>query len=260
MIDFDSEKPHFSELSAAEFSRILRENSALEEYALNVLQAYAFLTHDICAEYLDKVENWDFHALPYDEPRILGCGTQTWGRGGREDYSLPMPTRYLWEGLDEAKAQQAVIDQKRVQLAEEERITQETKKKELELIARTFRAGGKMNPCPQHEQISCLYVFVRKDIPLADQLVQSSHACLEAGRAFLPPPHTNVVLLAVENETSLLKALEDIVPIKYEVFFEPDPIDDGSKNSMGYTAACTEPISGDQKRLFRKFKMWKAPI
>ena len=100
-------------------------------------------------------------------------------------------------------------------------------------------------------------MFVRKDIPLADQIVQVGHSCMEAGTTFQPPPHTNMVLLAVEDETALLKALESISPVRYEVFFEPDPIDDSSKGSMGYTAACTEPISGDKRRLFRKFRMWK---
>jgi hypothetical protein len=101
-------------------------------------------------------------------------------------------------------------------------------------------------------------VFVRTDIPLADQIVQAGHACIEAGRAFKPPPHTNMVLLAMADEEAITKALASISPVRYEVFWEPDPAFDG-KGSMGYTAACTEPVSGDARRLFRKFKMWREP-
>lgn len=39
--------------------------------------------------------------------------------------------------------------------------------------------------------------------------------------------------------------------IQIAVFYEPD-------YNMGYTAAATEPIAADQRRLFKKFRLWTA--
>lgn len=48
------------------------------------------------------------------------------------------------------------------------------------------------------------YVFVRKDIPLADQLVQVGHVCLEAGSSFGPASGTPfMVLLEVKDSEHL---------------------------------------------------------
>jgi hypothetical protein len=35
-------------------------------------------------------------------------------------------------------------------------------------------------------------------------------------------------------------------------FYEPD-------DGLGYTAACTEPITGLNRRLFRRIPLWRAP-
>jgi len=38
--------------------------------------------------------------------------------------------------------------------------------------------------------------------------------------------------------------------IDHHMFYEPD-------YDTGYTAICTEPIYGDARKLFRKYKLWK---
>ena len=97
-----------------------------------------------------------------------------------------------------------------------------------------------------------MYVLVRTDIPLADQIVQLGHACLEAGRRFKQPEiPCNLVVLKVGSEAGLRCAIEEmeIAGIGCAVFYEPD-------ENMGYTAACTEPVTHLQRCLFRHFPLW----
>jgi hypothetical protein len=80
------------------------------------------------------------------------------------------------------------------------------------------------------------YVFVRKDIPLADQLVQVGHVCLEAGTILGPASGTpSMVLLQLNNLEHLkeTKVYLECNGIKFTVFNEPD-------DNMGETAICTE--------------------
>jgi hypothetical protein len=93
---------------------------------------------------------------------------------------------------------------------------------------------------------------VRTDIPLADQIVQVGHACLEAGRRFvwLAEP-CNLVVLSVPSVAHLRDAVvrAELAGIHCAIFHEPD-------DEMGNTAACTEPISCDQRRMFRRYPLW----
>jgi hypothetical protein len=97
---------------------------------------------------------------------------------------------------------------------------------------------------------------VRTDIPLADQVVQVCHACLEAGTRFgLPPAHerpSHLVVLGVASEGRLRRALADLEArgVRYVVFWEPD-------DGMGYAAACTEPVGTTGRRFFRRFSLWQ---
>lgn len=74
---------------------------------------------------------------------------------------------------------------------------------------------------------------MRTDIPLADQIVQVGHACLEAGFKFQKPNEiVNLVVVGIESETHLLATLErmSLRGIRYVVFHEPD-------DELGFTAA-----------------------
>ena len=96
-------------------------------------------------------------------------------------------------------------------------------------------------------------MLVRTDVPLANQLVQAAHACLLAGEHFPQPLQPcSLVLLAVSSQSDLLAAVEAIEyqGVKVLAFYEPD-------FPQGYTAACTEPIRGDRRRIFRKFRLWR---
>ena len=96
------------------------------------------------------------------------------------------------------------------------------------------------------------YVLVRTDIPLADQIVQVGHACMEAGFKFAKPDlPVNLVLLCVDSETQLLQELERmrLRGIQFALFNEPD-------DDMGFTAACTDPLQAHYRREFRNFPLW----
>jgi hypothetical protein len=98
-------------------------------------------------------------------------------------------------------------------------------------------------------------VLVRTDLPLAAQIVQASHACLEAGSRFpQPPTPSRLVVLAVDSEAALLAAVErgQTRGIHSYVFYEPDGV-------PGFTAACSEPISGRARRALNRYPLWCGP-
>ena len=94
---------------------------------------------------------------------------------------------------------------------------------------------------------------MRADIPIAAQIVQFGHACLEAGHRFRQPETScNLVVLSVPSEKHLHAAVARIecIGLRCEIFYEPD-------NELGYTAVCTEPVSGPARRIFRRFQLWQ---
>lgn len=96
-------------------------------------------------------------------------------------------------------------------------------------------------------------MLVRTDIPLADQIVQVGHACLEAGFKFQAPNETiHLVVVGIASEAHLLAALEriDLQGIQFVLFHEPD-------NGIGFSASCTEPLREIYRREFRDFPLWK---
>jgi hypothetical protein len=97
-------------------------------------------------------------------------------------------------------------------------------------------------------------VFVRTDIPLGYQIVQANHACFEMGLQVESKPNqvSHMVLCAIESEKELEKLSYHLekYSIKHYMFHEPD-------YDTGHTAICTEPIYGEQRKLFRKFNLWK---
>ena len=100
------------------------------------------------------------------------------------------------------------------------------------------------------------YVFIRRDIPIHAQLVQSAHAALELGFQLPPekkPDKTSfLILLDADNQDHLNEIARylDDRDIEFHKFFEPD-------YDMGYTAICTEPLSQDKRKYFKKFNLWK---
>ena len=95
-------------------------------------------------------------------------------------------------------------------------------------------------------------MLVRTDIPLADQIVQVAHVCLEAGHRFGWPAETlPLVLLGVPSEAHLRDAVTSLeaAGARCVTFYEPD-------DALGCTAACTAPLDRSYHRLFRRFPLW----
>lgn len=97
------------------------------------------------------------------------------------------------------------------------------------------------------------YVFVRSDIPIEDQACQIAHVCAEAGKRFKYPEPTFLVLLHVENQEALCALAEFAKENRILTYTNFEPDDD-----LGFTALATEVITGEQRKLFRGFKLWKA--
>ena len=96
-------------------------------------------------------------------------------------------------------------------------------------------------------------MLVRTDIPLTDQIVQVGHACLEAGFKFRKPSEiVNLVVVGIESKIHLLTTLErmSLSGVQFVLFREPD-------DQMGFTAACTKPLTIAYRREFRNFPLWK---
>ena len=95
-----------------------------------------------------------------------------------------------------------------------------------------------------------VYVLVRTDIPLANQMVQVGHACFDSGTKF-GKLECYMVLLQVANEEELLShsKLLKYHKVKHTVFYEDDfPI--------GHTALCTQPITKKHRPLFANHALW----
>jgi len=93
--------------------------------------------------------------------------------------------------------------------------------------------------------------MVRKNLSFPQIVVQSSHACLEIGKSFLPDglEHPRLVVLSIKDEQQLYNSAKklDKAGIRYRIFTEPDL--GGSA-----TAIATEPIFGEKRRLFRSYR------
>jgi len=92
------------------------------------------------------------------------------------------------------------------------------------------------------------YCFIRKDIPIHAQIIQTAHACLQSDK---PKTVNSIILFEVKNEEHLIKTNEYLQGrgLKTYMFFEPD-------YDMGYTAIATEPLQGEDRTIMSRFRMW----
>lgn len=102
-----------------------------------------------------------------------------------------------------------------------------------------------------------IYVLVRLDIGLAQQLVQAAHAAAEAGRSFYQPGHgvARLVVLEVADLEALMHAREYLRQrgIACEAFFEPD-------EGMGYSALATQPLESRRRSHLRRWRLWRPAL
>ena len=114
-----------------------------------------------------------------------------------------------------------------------------------------------------------IYVMVRTDLPIADQMVQVGHVCALAASTFTVPERCRLVLLAVDNVDALDAAIARCreFGVRTVSFYESDPVDpppspfqgEGrGEVPMGVTALCTEPIDRADRRPLRRYRLWRA--
>jgi hypothetical protein len=110
-----------------------------------------------------------------------------------------------------------------------------------------------------------IYVWVRRDIPLVQQIIQVGHACYDAGYskgwdnyadvmngAMLGYRSPHMCLLQVPDQEALITVSNHLkfIGITYDMFCESD-------NNMGFSAICTEPIKGEVRNAFRLYELWQ---
>ncbi|MNK09892.1 hypothetical protein D3C87_278800 [compost metagenome] len=104
-----------------------------------------------------------------------------------------------------------------------------------------------------------IYSIIRKDIPLADQIVQTAHSAFHAGETSQALEVLSdheipaLILLQVDNQEQLKKLAVKLKEksIVHSKFFEPD-------DDLGYTSITTVPLTGDQRKVFSNYRLWRA--
>lgn len=102
-----------------------------------------------------------------------------------------------------------------------------------------------------------IYVLIRKDISLEQQLVQVGHAAREAALAYPAAPDepiASVIVCEVPDREALLSASTRLTDygIEHSVFFEPD-------FGMGESALATRSVLLKKERyIFKKYPLYRA--
>lgn|GEM_PF-2769221 len=112
-------------------------------------------------------------------------------------------------------------------------------------------------PAPTSSQY--VYIFVRQDIPLEHQLVQTNHATWSMAARYGDDDVPNIVMCGVPDEAALRAtcSLLSDCGIAHWSWTEPD-----EEMNLGFTAITTEPIVGARRRALAQYKLWKpnAPV
>lgn len=119
--------------------------------------------------------------------------------------------------------------------------------------------------------MSRVYVFVRQDIPVVHQMVQSNHATQQMFERFgrsgdrilhIPPFEDNdpdsipkLILIGVPNEESLKDVAKHLDRNRVYHYLYHEPPECGSIS--GYTALTTIPVDDTLKFVFAQYERWE---
>lgn len=98
-----------------------------------------------------------------------------------------------------------------------------------------------------------MFIFVRQDLPIAQQIVQTNHATFAFASIFTSEPGIpNIVLVGVPDVSALNRVLSKLKAnqIPHMVFRDPDLGPD-------MTAIVTEPLDHEQKKCLSNYRLWK---
>ena len=98
------------------------------------------------------------------------------------------------------------------------------------------------------------FLFVRYDLPVAQQIIQSNHSTHDMAYTLpqsVDPVTPSIVLIGVPNKKALLRVIEKLKlnHIEFSVFDEPD-------DDLGLTAVATVPLTEAQRALLQNYKLW----
>ena len=98
-----------------------------------------------------------------------------------------------------------------------------------------------------------MYLFVRQDLPVVHQIIQTNHATQQITALYRSDGGIpNLVLVGVADLEALHKVQKKLQEsrIPHYAYNEPD-------DEMGFTAICTAAISGEQRTTLRHFKLYR---
>lgn len=98
-----------------------------------------------------------------------------------------------------------------------------------------------------------VYVFVRQDLPLADQLTQSNHATMDMARRLTPEPgYPRLITIGMPDVKALGRALAklDANSIPHFAYADMD------HPEWGITAVTTFPLDETQCQALKNYRLW----
>lgn len=100
-----------------------------------------------------------------------------------------------------------------------------------------------------------MYIFVRQDMSIQQQLVQACHAAHESGiKNQISDITSSIIIFGSRNKSELehlFSKYNSIIPC--HPFYEP-------YKNIGLTAFATDPIPNKLRHLFSEFKLWNVSI
>lgn len=97
-----------------------------------------------------------------------------------------------------------------------------------------------------------IYAFIRQDISIAQQIVQTAHSAYESGRAS-NIGFPRLVLIGVRNGSELKKALEKFKDqLDCYPFYETE-----QELEEQLTSFTTRPVTKDERKIFKDYKLWR---
>ena len=97
-----------------------------------------------------------------------------------------------------------------------------------------------------------MYLFIREDLSIPQQIVQTAHAVDEMGKQHKHSKVTNHMVLFPAKHEADLKSISDkleMLGIEHHMFWEPDV--------SAFTAIATRPLIGDERIPLRKYRLLK---
>ena len=98
-------------------------------------------------------------------------------------------------------------------------------------------------------------MFVRQDLPLSQQIVQSNHAILSLSQWFRIDGIPNVIVIGLPDVAALNRAKSklDKERIAYYAWHEPD-------FDYGFTALATVPLTPERKTVLKHYRLYSPVV